>query len=172
MKHKHHIIPRYEGGSNHSTNLVELTLCQHVMWHFAEWTRKGNQQDYVAYKMLSGQVGDEERMEVFASMGGSISKERGLGIHSLTVEQRRETSLRTWEQHKKNNTGRASSEYQREMAKKRKGSPNAKNSCKKVNSEKWRCTVTGYITTAGPLTSYQRSKGIDPSNREKISGDL
>jgi len=33
---------------------------------------------------------------------------------------------------------------------------------------KWMCTVTGKVSTAGPLTCYQRARGIDPSNRIKL----
>ncbi len=38
----------------------------------------------------------------------------------------------------------------------------------KLNSQRWRCTVTGHESTPGPLTIYQRSRGIDPSNRIRI----
>jgi hypothetical protein len=37
----------------------------------------------------------------------------------------------------------------------------------KSNKQKWKCTVTGFISTAGPLTLYQKKRGIDPSNRTK-----
>jgi len=39
----------------------------------------------------------------------------------------------------------------------------------KTNSQKWMCLETGYITTSGPLTKYQRAKGIDTSKRVRIS---
>jgi len=64
--------------------------------------------------------------------GAEKTKELGLGIHALTLEERKENS-------------------------------------KKVNSQKWMCEETGYITTSGPLTNYQRAKGIDTSKRIKIS---
>ena len=56
MKHKHHIIPRYEGGSNDADNLVELTPTQHSMWHYAEFLRKKDMRDYCAHKMILGDV--------------------------------------------------------------------------------------------------------------------
>ena len=34
---------------------------------------------------------------------------------------------------------------------------------------KWQCTVTGFITNAGSLSSYQKARGIDTSNRIRIS---
>lgn len=32
-KHKHHIIPRHAGGSDHPDNLVELTVQEHAEAH-------------------------------------------------------------------------------------------------------------------------------------------
>jgi hypothetical protein len=37
-----------------------------------------------------------------------------------------------------------------------------------TNTQKWMCTVTGKISTAGPLTIYQRSVGVDPTCRVKV----
>ena len=59
-KHKHHIIPQYEGGSDFAENLVELTVTQHAMWHFAEWQRKNRWQDRIAWMGLAGIIGHEE----------------------------------------------------------------------------------------------------------------
>jgi hypothetical protein len=38
----------------------------------------------------------------------------------------------------------------------------------RLNSQKWQCTVTGKVSTPGPLTVYQKARGIDPSNRIQI----
>jgi len=45
----------------------------------------------------------------------------------------------------------------------KRGRPNSR-----VNTQKWVCTVTGKVSTSGPLTLYQRSVGIDTSNRVKV----
>jgi hypothetical protein len=37
-----------------------------------------------------------------------------------------------------------------------------------TSSQKWKCLVTGHITNAGALTSYQRHRGIDTSLRERV----
>ena len=37
-----------------------------------------------------------------------------------------------------------------------------------TNSQKWRCLVTGYISSPGPLSCYQRARGIDTSLRERV----
>jgi hypothetical protein len=36
------------------------------------------------------------------------------------------------------------------------------------SSQKWRCLVTGYISGPGPLTLYQRARGIDTSLRKRV----
>jgi hypothetical protein len=37
-----------------------------------------------------------------------------------------------------------------------------------ANKQKWKCTVTGYVSTAAGLSHYQRHKGIDTINRTKV----
>jgi hypothetical protein len=37
-----------------------------------------------------------------------------------------------------------------------------------TNSRKFKCTVTGFTSTSGPLTRYQRKRGIDPINRIEL----
>ena len=68
-KHKHHIIPRYEGGSDFAENLVELTVTQHAMWHYAEWQRKGDWRDKLAWQGLAGLISTEEATKQAQSLG-------------------------------------------------------------------------------------------------------
>lgn len=39
---------------------------------------------------------------------------------------------------------------------------------KRQHTQRWMCTVTGYITTPAPLSMYQKKRGIDPSNRIRL----
>jgi hypothetical protein len=44
-----------------------------------------------------------------------------------------------------------------------------KSTCENLlNKKVWKCTVTGYVSTAGGLNSYQKKRGIDFKNRERI----
>jgi len=40
---------------------------------------------------------------------------------------------------------------------------------RKINSQRWKCTETGHISTPGSLTKYQRNRGIDISKRVRIT---
>jgi hypothetical protein len=40
-----------------------------------------------------------------------------------------------------------------------------------TNKRKYQCTVTGKISTSGPLTLWQVARGIDPSNRVELKGE-
>jgi hypothetical protein len=58
--HKHHIIPRYMGGTDNQNNLVEVSVTQHAMFHYCNYQLWGNIEDKFAWKGLSGQIGKEE----------------------------------------------------------------------------------------------------------------
>ena len=92
--HKHHIIPRYEGGSDLDENLVELTVTQHAMWHYAEWTRKKRPEDYIAWRGLAGIVPREETVRK-ASLIGSYKwgKARAQPISLINIETGEEASF-------------------------------------------------------------------------------
>jgi len=72
MKHIHHIIPEYMGGTNDPSNLIELTVEEHAEAHRLLYEQHGNWQDYCAWQALSGRIGKEEilRMKQGAGMRG------------------------------------------------------------------------------------------------------
>lgn len=81
MKHKHHLIPRYLGGSDEPQNLVEVTPTQHAMFHYCNWCLWGNEQDKIAWKALAGYSTKEEIIHQVISLagkkGGKVAKESG-----------------------------------------------------------------------------------------------
>lgn len=43
-----------------------------------------------------------------------------------------------------------------------------KKAAKNTNSQKWMCLETGHISTSGPLTLYQKKRGINVSKRKRL----
>jgi len=60
IKHRHHIIPRYLGGSDSDSNIVELTVKEHAEAHRILYEKHGDIRDKLAYEGLLGIVGKEE----------------------------------------------------------------------------------------------------------------
>ena len=63
LTHIHHIIPKYLGGTDDPSNLVELTVEQHAEAHRLLYEQHGNWQDHIAWKALSGQIGKDEAIQ-------------------------------------------------------------------------------------------------------------
>jgi hypothetical protein len=74
MAHKHHIVPKYKGGTDDPSNLVEVTVTQHAMFHYCNWRLWGEKYDWLAWRGLTGEIGKEELVRQ-ARLEGSI---RGL----------------------------------------------------------------------------------------------
>ena len=73
--HKHHIIPRYMGGTDAAKNLVEITVTQHAMYHFCNYQLLGNEEDKIAWRMLSGIISvDNAKLEAI-KLGGKRGNE-------------------------------------------------------------------------------------------------
>jgi hypothetical protein len=117
----------------------------------------GKKQGKFCYENNLGIFGlsKEERREN-SSKGGKISANEAYknktGIHSFTLEQRKDASSKAGQ--KNVETGHIQNL--------------GKNQIKKINSKLWKCLITGHITTSGPLTNYQKSRGIDTSLRVEV----
>ena len=90
MKHKHHKIPRYMGGSNHPSNLIEVSITQHIMWHFANWKLWGNYQDKIAYKLLANTDASAE-MQILR-----LENSRKV-VSAMTPQERKQKNKKTTE---------------------------------------------------------------------------
>ena len=85
---------------------------------------------------------------------GIKNYENGIGIHSVTIEEKRKIGKKCYE----NGIGIHSLTFEERSI-----------NSKKANSQRWMCTETGFITNAGNLAKYQRARGIDTSKRVRIS---
>jgi hypothetical protein len=62
---KHHIIPKFEGGSDDSNNLVKLPRNIHQEVHYRRWLVYGKIQDLYAYQVLVGNLSEEEQKQIY-----------------------------------------------------------------------------------------------------------
>lgn len=85
LMHKHHIIPCYMGGTNDPTNLVEVTVTQHAMFHYCNYQLWGNEQDKIAYRGLSGSIGKEEVLMELMALAVSMAST------SENIEKKKQT---------------------------------------------------------------------------------
>ena len=134
----------------------------------------------------------KEKMKEDGIKNGHKVKNLGIGIFSITKEERSEMMKKIMQKCKENNTGvYIRSKEQQSAAGKIGGkiaaernringkglfgvsieqrSENGKKSVKIINSQKWMCLETGYISNPAGLSSYQRARGIDYSRRIKLN---
>jgi len=127
-----------------------------------------------------------------------INRINGGGFWGIPIEERRKNSRKggkiTGEKHKKNGTGIFGRSKEKMTEDGKKGGKKAAETNKKngtsfygipieerrknsrkaekiTNSQKWECCVTGYVSTAAGVVSYQKARKIDTSksNRKRIS---
>jgi len=79
IKHKHHIIPRHAGGTNHPSNLIELTIEEHAEAHRILYEEYGRNEDKWAWLGLSGQIGKDEILRQIAMAQKGVKKPEGFG---------------------------------------------------------------------------------------------
>jgi carbamoylphosphate synthase small subunit len=71
MTHKHHVTPKYRGGTDESSNLIEVSVTQHAMFHFCNWVLWGDKRDWLAWKGLIGEIPKQELVRELRKLGGS-----------------------------------------------------------------------------------------------------
>jgi len=107
-----------------------------------------------------------------AKIGGQKAYEMKVGIHGLTSEERVENSReggkiagRKIYENKLGIHGRSPEQMSED------GRKGGSISVKIVNSQRWECCETGYVSTAAGIVVYQRARGIDTSksNRRRIA---
>ena len=97
MKHKHRIKPGYEGGEYKEGNVVLLSPTRHAMWRFAEWQRKRNTEDFIAWRAISGLISSEETALEAMRLGGKKGGEWNKDPANRHLKQQRKGTYLTAE---------------------------------------------------------------------------
>jgi hypothetical protein len=103
----------------------------------------------------------EERREI-GRKSGYKTYELGIGAFGISKEKRKETNKKVDEINKMNGTGIYSRTKEQQVE-------SGKNWGKKASSQRWMCEETGHISTPGGLARYQKARDIDTSKRVRIS---
>lgn len=75
LMHRHHIIPRYRGGSDDESNLTPpISIQEHAELHRQLWEAEGYPEDFIAWKALSGRMTSEEARLAAAKEGQNRSE--------------------------------------------------------------------------------------------------
>ncbi len=122
----------------------------------SEIRKKAGQKSYENFSGIHG-INLEQRREN-GKKGGQTVYKNGIGCFSLTLEQRIDASKKGGNTNKENRTGVCGLSSE-ELSK----------AAKKSSTQRWQCTVTGYVSNAGGLSAYQNKRGIDTSNRIRIA---
>jgi len=86
--HKHHIIPKHAGGTDDPDNLVYLSVKEHAIAHAKLYLEHGDLKDYLAYKGLRKQIGQEEIFRECSRIGGLKNKNQPKSKeHSKKISQ-------------------------------------------------------------------------------------
>ena len=67
MIHKHHIIPKHDGGTDDESNLISLTVEEHAEAHKKLYKEHGRWQDKLAWQGLSKMIDREEIISTILS---------------------------------------------------------------------------------------------------------
>lgn len=86
---KHHIVPKYKGGTDEFDNMITISRTCHTMFHYCNWKLWGNKEDYIAYRGLASQISKEEIIKEISSMTGKRSYENKIGLFSLSIEEKK-----------------------------------------------------------------------------------
>jgi|3_EtaG_2_1085321.scaffolds.fasta_scaffold99918_2 5-methylcytosine-specific restriction endonuclease McrA len=72
VTHKHHIIPRHAGGTDDPSNLIELTVEEHIEAHKELYKKYGRKYDRIAYETMSGHLPYSEARQEAMAEGGKV----------------------------------------------------------------------------------------------------
>jgi hypothetical protein len=117
--HKHHIIPRHNGGSDDPSNIIELTIEEHAEAHRVLYEEQGRWQDKIAWLALSGSISTQEAIKQSEILGGKkgaeICKNELKGFWDSKLQS--ENAKKSHKINKEKKKGFWNPEQQKELAK-------------------------------------------------------
>jgi len=151
MRHRHHITPKHAGGSDDSENIVELTVTQHAMYHFANWQFWGRREDWIAWKGLAGICSKEKIVESLMQLGRDKGKlNREAAIKTMFAEGTHPFLSSTLIEKRKPVNSKCIAEYNRSL----KGRLKSKETVTRTNMRKDKCPHCDFTANPGNLAKH------------------
>ena len=101
--------------------------------------------------------------------GIETHKKLGIGYVGMSFEERSRNGKKGGKTNKENKTGLFSmTSEDLSIAGKKGGKIGGVKGAKKQHKQKWKCLITGHISTPCGLSSYQKARGIDTSMRIRV----
>jgi hypothetical protein len=90
---KHHIIPRFDGGTNDKSNIVVVSVKDHVIAHWLRWEVLKKPQDYTAFLF---RIGDNKEAKAQQDLAVKAARERDkkAGLRMYNSKWQREMGKR------------------------------------------------------------------------------
>ena len=158
MKHIHHIIPEYMGGTNDPSNLIELTVEEHAEAHRKLYEQHGNWQDYCAWQALSGRIDQEEILRMKQGMANKGRKKT-----PEEIEKIRQGALKRVERQRADGTLQKANQKRSQAMKGRKKTPEA--------IDNWRKSRKGYKHSPETIAKIKEKRALQKNVKGVIQYD-
>ena len=158
MKHTHHIIPQYLGGTDDPSNLIELTVEDHAEVHRKLYELHGNWQDYCAWQALSGRIGKEQILRMKQGMANKGRKKT-----PEEIEKIRQGALKRVERQRADGTLEKANQKRSQAMKGKKKTPEA--------IDKWRKSRKGYKHSPETIAKIKEKRALQKNVKGVIQYD-
>jgi hypothetical protein len=161
--HKHHIQPKHSGGTDDSSNLIDLSAEEHAEAHLKLYEKSGNKADLWAYKMLSKRgdvdISGENHMYYGKKRPEISERYKGEGNpfynkrHTEETKELLKSKSRAWHKQSSDEHRELITEQGRRMGKSNKGRKHSL----EVNAKKHpllTCVVCGKTMNKGNFVRY------------------
>jgi hypothetical protein len=158
MKHIHHIIPQYLGGTDDPSNLIELTVEDHAEAHRKLYELHGNWQDYCAWQALSGRIGKEQILRMKQGMANKGRKKTPEEIENI-----RQGALKRVERQRADGTLEKANQKRSQSMKGKKKTPEA--------IDNWKKSRKGYKHSPETIAKIKEKRALQKNVRGVIQYD-
>ena len=119
MNHKHHIIENQNGKRVRTDKLMNVSVTEHTNIHKKYYEQWGFEEDLIAYKGLSGQIGKEKIQEQLSSLGGknnigklkSKEHKNKIALHNIGKKHTEDSKKRISKSMKGNTNSNGSNQF-------------------------------------------------------------